>query len=438
MFSFFQSSAPKPFAPVIKTLPQREPCSVPCNNQSQSPFFSLFPAEIRNEIYGHCFESGARELLSVEAHPLSMLLTCHKANHEATNLAFRCHTFDLSDRIRPTIYISLRFAISHLSSPQVDAMTAVSYDQRRTYLVETDEMLWKSKIISNAILVFPNLKTFEFRNLRGGTLTRSTHHHCEFTSHENQDRDIAAIQRYAPRWFMKALADATNGYAYAWQTGHHWKIAWPQLKDANFLYRSLCCGDQGEHCYSLRMTQHAIGVARGVEKCPCLCADIEWTSADLVQETGRIVAVNFVYYGPELMPLPALDREAMLKARSGARAVILREGALPLDVVQTPGFKTKPGAASFAFDASDELWESTRRRSGDLRVLCRDWWRTVTNNWPTEDIPGSRSWGEGDWARGMKVKESSQIVGTNNTNSAVHGRSGSRIIVHRHLREALR
>lgn len=115
-----------------------------------------------------------------------------------------------------------------------------------------------------------------------------------------------------------------------------------------------------------------------------------------MQETGRIVAVNFFYYGPELMPLPALDREAMLKARSGAKAVILREGAPPLDVVQMPGFETKMGATSFAFDASDEFWESTRRRNGDLHVLCRDCWRTVTNNWPTEDIPGSISWGEGD------------------------------------------
>jgi hypothetical protein len=195
----------------------------------------------------------------------------------------------------------------------VDAITAVSYDQRRTYLVDTDEVLWTSKTIANAVLVFPNLKTFEFRNLRSGKTTRSTYHNRDFESHQTKYLDITAIQRYVPRWFTRALTDTTNGYACTWQTGQHWKVDWPQLKNESFLHTSTCYSSQGTRFYLLRMTHDAIGVVRGVQKCPCLCGDIEWTSADLVQETGRVVAVNFVYYGPEVRPLPALDRETMLK-----------------------------------------------------------------------------------------------------------------------------
>jgi hypothetical protein len=100
----------------------------------------------------------------------------------------------------------------------------------------------------------------------------------------------------------------------------------------------------------------------------------------------------------------------------------LREDSPPLNAVKAPSYEAEAGATSFAFDASDEYWENMRRRKGDLRVLCRDWWQTVAKNRPTEDIPGSRSWGEGDWARGMKVSESSEIPDPDNIEPAERGR----------------
>jgi hypothetical protein len=367
------------------------------------------PAEIKNEIYNYTFDSEPRELLSIEAHPLSMLLTCHKVNYEATNLAFSRHTFPLSHCIQPAVFVSLRVAIAHLSRHQVGAITAVSFDQRRTY-VQGGQVLRPSNIIANAMLVFPNLKRFDIRNLRSNKPPRSTHHNTHVERYAYQCAKVAAVQKYVPGWFTTVLESTIDGYAYAWHTGEHWRIDWPQLKDDGHLEIAQYYNHQGDLCYSPSMSARAVGVVRGVQTCPCSCEDVEWTSADLVQETGRTVAVNFAYYGPQERPLPDIGKEQLLRVRLGPKAVILRESAPRLDVIEGTDCNTDLGPSSFAYEATEEYWEDLRRRNGDVGALCRGWWRAATRGLCAESLPGSKSFGEGDWAKMKEVGEIPEVV----------------------------
>lgn len=64
--------------------------------QSRSkPVLQQITSRDQNEIYAYYFDSARRELLSVEAYPLSLLLTCHKVKSCAETGGERLRTTGL-------------------------------------------------------------------------------------------------------------------------------------------------------------------------------------------------------------------------------------------------------------------------------------------------------------------------------------------------------
>jgi hypothetical protein len=53
------------------------------------------------------------------------------------------------------------------------------------------------------------------------------------------------------------------------------------------------------------MSPNAVGEVRGVRMCPCQCGKIEWTTADSVQQSGRRIEVDIIYYGPDRPERPS-------------------------------------------------------------------------------------------------------------------------------------
>jgi hypothetical protein len=159
---------------VVTPLPPRKLFNAPFDQQTQSPFFTRFAAEIRKEIYNYAFQTGGRELLSVEASPLSFLLTCRKVYHEASLLAFGQHTFPISPNFNLEQIDSMRNLKSHLSLQQVESITTLSYDLRSNYGCK-HLPYGMAHVLANAILAFPDLKRFEVRLLRGTKTSKNIH-----------------------------------------------------------------------------------------------------------------------------------------------------------------------------------------------------------------------------------------------------------------------
>jgi len=204
--------------PVPALLPPRDhhgPTTF--DEQTHSPFFSRIPAEIRNGIYAYTFRAGARELLSVEAHPLSFLLTCRKVHQEASTIAFREYTFPLSTDNNYAFFTLMRDANLILSSHQIQTITSFSYDLRRSYGCKRDLGYENSNIIGTAILVFPNLERFEFRVLRGRKAFEDVH--CSYDPREYEHVHVEAIRKYVPHWFHSIIVGVMKGCAYKWQAG---------------------------------------------------------------------------------------------------------------------------------------------------------------------------------------------------------------------------
>jgi hypothetical protein len=290
MFSIFTKTT-KPFKPVLSPLVPRKPCNSTYDEQRQSSFFTKLPPEIRNEIYSYTFTTEPRESLSLEPHPLSLLLTCRKAYYEASILAFSHYAFSISANLNLTSFVPMRNAIAHLSPHQTYAVTALSHCLRLKY-TEVYSVTGTASIITNAILLFPNLKLFEIYLLRGKKEALEIHYSSVIGGHAYYNAHEKAIQQHAPHWFHTLLLQRiTQGHAYAWQSGEHWKVEWPQLTDDKYFD---VLDDCAPHL-TPEMSLDAVDKVRGVHLCPCPCGKTIWTSADIVQETGRRVAIDAIY-----------------------------------------------------------------------------------------------------------------------------------------------
>jgi hypothetical protein len=266
---------------VVALLPARKPFNVPFDEQTQSLFFTKLPAEIRNVTYKYAFQTGSSHLLSVEAHPLSFLLTCRRVYHEASLLAFGQHTFPLS----PKFYLQEIDAMSnlktHLSLQQVQSITALSYDlgsNRYGCRPLPRDMLG---VLRHAIPVFPNLKRFKIRLLRVARTTEDIHH-CSYALRTTPLTSLGLVHRniackYLPHWFALPIFEyVVQGIAR--QINGRGKVELPQFEDDTYLFLEFGV---------TRMSQNAVGKVRGVRIFPCACGEIEWTTADIVQESGR-------------------------------------------------------------------------------------------------------------------------------------------------------
>ncbi|KAH7406531.1 hypothetical protein DE146DRAFT_608375 [Phaeosphaeria sp. MPI-PUGE-AT-0046c] len=367
MLSFLKrTTSPRTGQDTIKLQPPARLPPTIHNEQLQSCLFTL-AAEIRNDIYLYVFDSEFRELLSVESHPLSLLLSCRRIYMEASVLAFATHTFP------------------------------ISYESDLT-----------ANILTNSILLFPHLRRFEIRVLRG---TRSSSdHNWSHDSHVDDDLRKGAVRKYAPPWFANTiLRSVSAGWVHSWQEGQHWKVEWPQLEDWSYF-------DIHEECYTAGnmflvpyMRLEAVGNVRGVHLCSHSCGQVKWLSADLVRETGRRVAIDAIYYGLEDRPIPDLSTNFLLKMRLGHRAVILKEGTPPV-VPEAQSHDRGTPVSGITFEPSATYWDDLRVKNGDWKAKCRVALNSITGMAVKEEVPGSMALNEGDWARMTKEKESVDTV----------------------------
>jgi hypothetical protein len=296
----------------------------------------------------------------------------------------------------------MRNALMHLFPQQKDGITALSYDLGSGY-VNARNASAAGNILTNAILLLPNLSRFELRILRGRKGREAVHRvSLPRWCYTHEDARNQAVQKYAPFWFAsRILGHNGERHAYAWQAGQRWTVDWPQYKDNAYLDVVDHCDWNDNPCFKPSMSPDAVGKVRGVHMCPCLCGDVSWTSADLIQETGRKISIDTIIYGPEERPLPPLTEEAALKARFGHQAVILKEGTPSLDVIRRQAHFFGVGAqvTSLEYAGDDLYWESFRRKNGDWRAIMRGAWNDAVWGTSEDRYPGSWSLGEGDWAR---------------------------------------
>jgi hypothetical protein len=404
MFFFFTTTTPSPSSkPVRAALPPRKPLDVFSNEQWQSLFFSKLPAEARNMIYSYVFDTGPRELLSVEAPPLSLLLTCHKAYHEASILAFACHAFPISISFESDIPVSLSNATSHLSRQHIEAITSLSLDLGGVY-APSRVRHGPASILSHAALLFPNLQRFEIRILRGKRADDQDYHGYRPLCN---DLRKDAVDKHAPSWFHSIIESVTKRYPFQWHV--QWQAEWPQLKDDRYYDLLEITNYQGVPCLDLHMSTDAIGNVRGVTPCPCSCDCVRWTSVDIVQETGRRIAIDTVYYGPEDRPLPELDSETLAGIKLGPNAIILRPGDPRLPVKEQTNLSGCFVVTGHGHDVDEEYWESIRRRNGDWRAICKGILKGMVGVAPKQDFLGSKALNRGDWARLNENVQASDI-----------------------------
>ncbi|KAH5065620.1 hypothetical protein HBI17_002010 [Parastagonospora nodorum] len=282
-----------------------------------------------------------------------------------------------------------------LSLQQIETITSFSYDLRRSYGCKRLHSYENSNIIANAILLFPNLERFEIRILRGRKTSEDVH--CSYDPQEHEHGHAGAVRKHVPHWFHSIIDNVTKGCAYKWQTGEHWMAEWPQLEDGEYFETAEDYDLSGSTQIAPFMSPDAVGKVRGVQKCPCRCGNVVWTSANIIQETGRMIKIDSVFYGPEDRVCTDAKLEASILARLAPETIVLQEGDHPLNLA--PGFRLddKMTATSYAWDADRQYWDDLRRRNGDWKAFCKLAWQLTTSITHEEQFPGSRARNEGDW-----------------------------------------
>jgi hypothetical protein len=191
----------------------------------------------------------------------------------------------------------MRNAMSHLSLQQVEAITSISYDLQRRY--GCNHLRYEtSNVVKHGVQVFPHLRRIEIRLLRGRRASKDMHCNYAPITHEDVRKD--AVRKYVPHWFSRVVTEdmlAIHGFEY--QDRQRWDIEWPQLKSDAYLKNLDERDQQGNPRVVPYMSRDAVGIVKGVQMCPCDCGSVAWTCADLIQETGRKVEIDTVYYGPE-------------------------------------------------------------------------------------------------------------------------------------------
>jgi hypothetical protein len=157
------------------------------------------------------------------------------------------------------------------------------------------------------------------------------------------------------------------------------------------------------------MSVDAVGNLRGVHMCPCSCSEVCWLSVDLVQQTGRTVAIDTVFYGQEEKPLADVEREIILRPRVGLDVVILTPG-VPSASVESSHVSVTADAGSISYNADEEYWEALRRKNWNMGAIWRWCWKGGGEKREEDEILGSKSLGHGDWARMKEVGERKSLV----------------------------
>lgn len=338
------------FKPQPAPLPQRTWSNKPIDPQTQSLFFTRLPAEIRNTIYHYVFQTSDPTTPSQPpsippseppsptdpppppAHPLSLLLTCRKANQEATILAFHTHTFAIPQPL--TTFLALRHRTSLLSPQQLVAISSHAHDV--TLAVNATNMGQIAASIANSLLAFPGLASIELRIQRSAPFDATAEHgevsYWGWVRTEKPPR-VAA-------WLHTALEDVVLGRSVSWQAGAKWSVEWvaETAGSGAVVEAAVACDDEDA-------VHEAVEQAEGIELCACGCGMPSWREARLVQEGGRKVDVKVVYYGD-----PRRELESHLFK--------LVPGVEPLPVTSLPDGDGR----GFGWDGEKEYWDRIRRK----------------------------------------------------------------------------
>ncbi|KAF1995824.1 hypothetical protein P154DRAFT_333566 [Amniculicola lignicola CBS 123094] len=318
-------------------------------DQKKSTFLTKLPAELRNEIYRLVFSGPAVGDLEGETppvkktpvHPLSLLLACRQINTEATLLAFRTHTFNVT--ATPS-YHTLQQSVRYLSPSQVQAITSIS----------TFQCARSCDFITNTLLLFPTITKVQIGMKRENKLHLSIHSNEGLGYIYGQDFKADAVHKYVPHWFSKALRDMTTGRGFAWQKGQKWTVEWPMMESsACYLMMEQ---RQGQGVIAVPTMDHVDGLALpGVEMCPCkYCGELTWLHATLLQETGRKVQVEAMYYG-------VVEEDTKINMK-------LVEGSERLPVVKVMA------GTGMQWDADEEYWEGLRKRNAlEWKKFMKSW-----------------------------------------------------------------
>ncbi|KAF2271133.1 hypothetical protein CC78DRAFT_12246 [Lojkania enalia] len=366
-------------------MPRRQLYGQEVNEQTQCTFLTRLPGEIRNEIYQLVFSTNTgiypeavdlglcsrfpeeekkgtleekdsedssiqkpngalpQEPRNPPAHPLSLLLTCRRINQEATVLAFSSYTFTIT---RIATYVNLKHATSLLSEAQFDAIASVAYDlgDHCTLLSRCIE-----DFLANCMLLFPSVRRLEIRVKNGPQPAKMYHSVPINIGAEETSRD-EVLRKYVPYWWFMAVTGVVGGRSFSWQMGQKWAVKWPMM-DSEVKGEKVCLEEfyESNGRVVLRAMDGPEELLRrdGIELCKCGCGEVCWLRANLMQEGGRRVEVEAVFYGDS-----NAERE---KLRLGLK-VRLREGAEPLPVQEVEG--------GIIWDADEAYWEGLRKRNG--------------------------------------------------------------------------
>lgn len=405
--SLFKMVFPEPppakrlFEPSPQPPPPRVLSDRPIRGQEQSVFLTKLPAEVRNRIYEFAFEgrgtledneeqqeeeeipSGERGdkssslpeeaatneggCLEVEStpvpaakqrHPLSLLLTCRQINLEATLLAFTHHNFTIRRKIHA--FHDLRMQTALLSPGQIATITSLAYEVAQPY--NAMPISRGSRFLASALVLFPAVTRLELRIERTRDEQGSNPH------------NPASGDRLKPAcvmtWLWATLKEVLGGrFVGGWQAGQKWELEWPLMdediklaSEINQLYID------GESVFgpTARAMREAYLRNSGVDRCVCACRLPSWNRVWLVQETGRRVRVDVMYYGDWVMA-----REKARKMELLRHKVKLMPGAERLPV------RSLSGEVAVAGEGVQEMrgfgWDGEERQD----VGWGNWWRTL-------------------------------------------------------------
>ncbi|KAF2691416.1 hypothetical protein K458DRAFT_381273 [Lentithecium fluviatile CBS 122367] len=206
------------------------------------------------------------------------------------------------------------------------------------------------------MLLFPNLRKVEIKMQRREREMWGTWHEMAFGSGDEEEKLLERV----PSWFRGNVERIVRGRCYRWQVGEKWTVEWPQL-DPNVGMGSYV--DAIFTGLGAEAAEKAMRGVDGIEPCACGCGAPCWLSAVFVQDGGRRVAVDVVFYGDGVK-----EEERGLRVR-------LTPGVEPLDVrvmTEVPVMKFGDGgdAVGFGWDGEREFWEGVRRNRG----FWGRWW----------------------------------------------------------------
>ncbi len=181
------------------------------------------------------------------SHPLSLLLTCRLAHHEASLLAFRVHPhlISLKDNIS---YHHLRQLSLRLRGPCFATITSLSftvYQDSSGHWSTRPHHYQLNEYMCHGILLFRNIAKILVRfvpfvtgkeefdeDVARGLKERYSRYEEEYERESWRYDELAGArtatcQGHVPDWFVDSLRKMRECSSYRWQSSEQWEETWP-------------------------------------------------------------------------------------------------------------------------------------------------------------------------------------------------------------------